>query len=353
MTLRFLLLPLALLAAAAVAQDDRTPAPPASDAAVLGSEDFAAAAQRFAIALAARRGLDPAWTSSVLGQARWLPAVRRLMQPSSTSAVKNWQVYRDHFLDSSRIDAGVRFWIENRAALARAEQAYGVLASVIVGILGVETIYGRNMGDFRVLDALATLAFDFPPAHPRAAARQSYFLGELENFLVLAANTGFDPLQRRGSYAGAMGMPQFMPGSQANYAVDFDGDGSIDLYGSAADAIGSVANYLNAHGWQRGVAPFFPMLFDPQRLDLATLLEPDILPTFSVDAFLAHGAILWGDALRYPGKLALVELRNGAAPPQYVAGTQNFYAITRYNQSSYYAMAVIELGRAVEAELDP
>ncbi len=325
---------------------------PLEPAVLRQTDSFEQRAERFADQVAARHGLDAEALRRVLGQAELLPTVQRLILPSAPARAKDWQAYRARFIQPVRIRAGVRFWDEHRALLERAQDRWGVPASVIVGILGVETGFGQNMGSFRVLDALATLAFAFPPSHPRAAARQSYFIGELESFLVAAATNDFDPLQALGSYAGAMGMPQFMPSSQKAYAVDFDGDGRIDLYGSAADAIGSVANYLQAHGWQRGVAPFYPVLLPSDRsVDKPTLMAPDILPTFSVAQFTDLGALLWGDAVNHPGKLALVELENGGAPPQYVAGTENFYVVTRYNQSSYYAMAVLELGREIETAL--
>jgi membrane-bound lytic murein transglycosylase B len=148
-----------------------------------------------------------------------------------------------------------------------------------------------------------------------------------------------------------MGLPQFMPSSWARFAVDFDGDGRIDLFASPADAIGSVANYFKAFNWQPGLPTHYSVRFDTERLDLDALLVPDILPTFSVASFQAKGAILEGAALAHSGPLALVELQNGSEPPSYVAGTDNFYAITRYNWSSYYAMAVIELGQAVAREM--
>ena len=308
-------------------------------------------AMAFADDMAARRNLDPVWVREMVGQARQLPTVTRLMTPGSASAPKNWRVYRSRFIDPVRIRAGVRFWQDNRAALARAEQEFGVPAEIIVGIIGVETIYGQQMGSFRVADALATLAFDFPASHPRAAERSTYFKGELEQFLALHQRAGSDPFQPRGSYAGAMGMPQFMPTSWARYAVDFDGDGRIDLFNSPADAIGSVANYFKGYGWTPGMPSYYPVSFDAQKLDMDALLAPDILPTFSVASFTAKGAVLEGDALQHKGPLALVELQNGGDTPSYVAGTENFYTITRYNWSSYYAMAVLELGREVAAAL--
>ena len=310
-----------------------------------------AEAMQFADDLASRRDLDPQWVREALGQARYNPTVARLMQPPTQAFVKNWRVYRSRFIDPIRIEAGVRFWRANQASLARAEKEYGVPAEIIVGIIGVETIYGRDTGSFRVIDALATLAFDFPASHPRATERSAYFKGEIEQFLTLQSRRGSDPFEAKGSYAGAMGMPQFMPSSWIKYAVDFDGDGTIDLWDSAADVIGSVASYFKAFNWQPGMPTHYPVSFDQSRLDMDALLAPDILPTFSVASFTAKGAVLEGPALTHKGPLALVELLNGPDTPSYVAGTENFYAITRYNWSSYYAMAVIELGREVAARV--
>ena len=310
-------------------------------------------AMQFADDVASRRDLDPQWVRQALGQARFVPTVARLMQPPAKTFVKNWRVYRSRFIDPIRIEAGVRFWQANRATLERAEKEYGVPANIIVGIIGVETIYGRDTGSFRVMDALATLAFDFPASHPRAAERSTFFKGEIEQFLTLQNRRGADPFEPRGSFAGAMGLPQFMPSSVVRYAVDFDGDGSIDLWNSPADVIGSVANYFKAFNWQPGMPTHYPVAFDNARLDKEALMAPDILPTFSVASFTAKGAVLEGQALEHKGPLALVELLNGPDAPQYVAGTENFYAITRYNWSSYYAMAVIELGREVAARIKP
>ncbi|MEO8020836.1 lytic murein transglycosylase B [Polaromonas sp.] len=304
-------------------------------------------AMRFADDLASRRDLDVQWVREAIGHARYSPTIVRLMQPPAKTFTKNWRVYRSRFIDPVRIAAGVRFWQENQAALARAEKEYGVPPEIIVGIIGVETIYGRDTGKFRVLDALATLSFDFPATHPRARERSEFFRGELEQFLSMQSRLDSDPLAPRGSYAGAMGMPQFMPSSWVKHAVDFDGDGKVDLWDSPADVIGSVASYFKAFNWQPGMPTHYPVRFDAATLDMNALMAPDILPTFSVAGFTAKGAVLEVDAQNHTGPLALIELLNGGGAPVYVAGTENFYAITRYNWSSYYAMAVIELGQSV------
>lgn len=300
---------------------------------------------------AQRLQLDPIWLKNTLAQAQRLPSVERLVLPPSSPTAKNWAAYRARFIEPIRIQAGVRFWQNHRTALERAEREYGVPASVIVGIIGVETLYGQNTGNFRILDALATLAFHFPSAHPRAAARQAFFQSELAQFLLLTSRSGADPLGIRGSYAGAMGLPQFMPSSWAKFAVDFDGDGRIDLFGSPHDAIGSVANYFKAFDWRPGMPTHYPVSLTPGQSNMESLLAPDILPTFSVASFVGQGASLTGAALEHKGPLALIELLNGPDAPSYVAGTENFYAITRYNWSSYYAMAVIELAEAVAREM--
>ena len=301
--------------------------------------------------MALRQGLDGERVQSALRQAKSLPVVQQLVLPPATPQAKNWAAYRERFIEPRRIQAGVRFWQRHRQALERAEQQYGVPASIVVGIIGVETLYGENTGRFRVLDALTTLAFEFPSAHPRAAERQRFFRDELEQFLRMTLEAGMDPLQVRGSYAGAMGLPQFMPSSWVRHAVDFDGDGRIDLFNSASDAIGSVAQYFRAHQWQPGQPTHFPVTVVPGQTDLETLLAPDILPSFSPATMQALGGALGEAALQHPGPLALVELRNAEQPPSYVAGTENFYAITRYNWSSYYAMAVIELASEVSREM--
>jgi membrane-bound lytic murein transglycosylase B len=301
----------------------------------------------FAEDLAARRGLDAGWVERQLALARRQPAVERFIMPPPAGTAKNWAAYRDRFVEPQRINAGAAFWQAHAAWLQRAEDRYGVPAAIVVGIIGVETFYGRHLGGFRTIDALATLAFDFPVGRKD---RSAFFRSELEAFLVLSQREGSDPQAAKASFAGAMGLPQFMPSSIINHAVDFDGDGHINLHTSPADAIGSVANYLAAFGWQRGVPTHFDVAVPVDVADRAVLLAPDIVPSFSAAQFAQRGAVL-GDAARaHDGPLALVLLENGPSAPTHIAGTANFYAITRYNWSSYYALAVITLGEAVQRQ---
>jgi len=306
---------------------------------------------QFAAEVAQRQGLDVVWVRSALAQSRFMPAVAKLIMPPPAGKAKNWAAYRDRFIEPQRIAAGVAFWQANDRWLKQAEEVYGVPPEIVIGIIGVETLYGQHMGGFRVIDALATLAFDFPPGRKN---RSAFFKDELEQWLVLSHREGRDPLKAKGSYAGALGMPQFMPSSVARYAVDFDGDGHIDLHASCADVIGSVARYLADFGWQRALITHLQVTPPADVTQRAELLAPDILPSFTAQEFIDHGAVFGSEAelARIGGpagttRLALVELQNGDAAPSHVAGTGNFYAVTRYNWSSYYALAVIELGAAV------
>jgi len=300
----------------------------------------------FGAALAERQGLDPAWVRAALEQARFQPNVARFIMPPPAGTAKNWAAYRSRFVEPIRIRAGVAFWGANEKWLAMAEEVYGVPPEIVVGIVGVESIYGRQMGNFRLIDALATLAFDFPAGR---SDRSAFFKDELESWFVLCKSEGIDPVAWKGSYAGAIGMAQFMPSSFNKYAVDLDGDGHVNLHDSAADVIGSVAHYLAEFGWKRGLPVRFPVQPPTDTADRAALLVPDILPTFSFAEMVARGAVLPPEAASVDSTLALVELQNGTAAPSYVAGTSNFYAVTRYNWSSYYALAVVELGEAVKA----
>lgn len=294
--------------------------------------------------IADRRGLGAAWVVRQLAQARKVEAVQRLMMPPPPGQPKNWAAYRDRFVEPRRIAAGAEFWRANERWLAEAEARWGVPAEIVVGVIGVETYYGRFMGSFRVIDALATLSFDFPTGR---RDRTPYFRQELEEFLVWCDREGVDPQEPRGSFAGAMGLAQFMPGSLNRWAVDFDGNGHVDLTGGAADAIGSVAHYLAEHGWRRGMPTHYAVQPPADPAAREALLAPDIVPSFSAAQFESFGAVLPESARTHEGPLALVQLDNGGAAPSHVAGTQNFYAITRYNWSSYYALAVVTLGEAV------
>jgi len=304
---------------------------------------------RFGAALAERHGLDAAWVQSALAESKYIPSVAKLIMPPPAGTAKNWALYKSRFIEPIRIRAGAAFWQANEAWLRLAEERYGVPADIVVGVIGVETIYGRHMGNYRVIDALATLSFDFPTGR---RDRSAFFREELENLFVLSHRERISPLALKGSYAGAIGMPQFMPSSVTAHAVDLDGDGHIDLHGSGADVIGSVANFLAKHGWRRGLPVYFDVDVPVDAAARAELLAPDIVPLFSPKEFIDRGARLGPGAMNLEGKLALVELHNGEAAPSYVAGTTNFYAITRYNWSSYYAMAVIALGEAVRQRRD-
>ncbi len=306
-----------------------------------------AAALAFADEVGTQRGLSAPWLRQQLAQAHRVDAVRQLVMPPPVGSAKNWAAYRSRFIEPQRIGAGVAFWRDNEAWLAEAEARWGVPAAIIVAIIGVETFYGRVTGGFRLIDALATLAFDFPSGRKD---RSEFFRTELAEFFVLCQREGRDPQLQKGSFAGAQGLPQFMPSSINRYAVDMDGDGHTDLLGSAADAVGSVAHYLQAFGWQRGMPTHFSVAVPVDSSERALLLAPDITPTFSATQMAEHGAELEAAGRAHEGLLALVELQNGALAASYVAGTANFFALTRYNWSSYYAMAVIELAAALRPQ---
>jgi membrane-bound lytic murein transglycosylase B len=302
---------------------------------------------RFADDVAQRQGLDASWVRAALERARYNPAVARLIMPTTNGATKNWAAYRARFVEPVRLRAGLAFWRANERWLTLAEERFGVPPEIIVGIVGVESLFGQQTGNFRVIDALATLAFDFPPGR---SDRAPFFRDELEAFFSMCSKNGMEPLEVKGSYAGAIGMPQFLPSSLIKYAVDLDDDGRIDLNDSPADVIGSVANYLFTFGWQRGVPTHFAVMQPPETADRAAMLVPDIVPTFTAEEFSQRGAVLSPAGRSFEGKLALVELQNGDAAPSDVAGTANFYVVTRYNWSSYYALAVIELGETLARE---
>lgn len=333
-----------------------SPAPAAPPAAAPGSFAQHPAALAFARQLDAEQGWSEGWAERWIGhEARHRPQIVRLMTPMPRGTLRDWPAYRARFVEPVRIQAGLRFWQQHAASLERAEREFGVPDWLIVGIIGVETLYGRHMGTHRVLDALATLAFDFPPEHPRAAQRSEFFRSELAAFLRLSREHPRPPDGWRGSFAGAIGLPQFMPSNWPRFGVDFDADGRIDLIDSVPDAIGSVGRFLREHGWQPGMATHFALSFDAARLDLPALLAPSIRPSFTLEQLQALGVQPSPAAAQHSGPLALVELEQGdpargGQPSSFWLGTQNFFAISRYNPSSYYVMAVIDLGQAVRAQ---
>ena len=251
--------------------------------------------------------------------------------------VLTWKEYRRIFITKARIDQGVTFWNANAAALARAQTQYGVSPEMVVAIIGVETSYGRNTGTFRVLDALATLAFDYPP-------RAAFFKGELEQFLVLTQEQHIDPKSLLGSYAGAMGFAQFIPSSYRHFAVDFDSDGAKDLWRNPTDAIGSVANYFREHDWQAGKPVVMQLTAPAEALDTVAGTDPEPKQRFSE----LVGKAFTGGAISGDEPVALFKLE-GESGVEYWLGMHNFYVITRYNHSPLYALAVFQLANALIA----
>jgi membrane-bound lytic murein transglycosylase B len=241
----------------------------------------------------------------------------------------SWDDYRAQFVNQLRVNRGLAFWKENSKALKRAEKRYGVPAQYIIAIIGVETNYGRNMGRYRVIDALSTLAFDYAPRAP-------FFRRELEQYLLLAREAGLDVFALRGSYAGAIGIPQFMPTSLRRYAVDFNGDGRIDLSRSSTDAVGSVGNFLKEHGWQAGEPVLYRAKPSPEAL--ARYVDGSLDPRNPVADMVAAGLELEPAPQSAAALGALVAL--GA---EYRVGLKNFWVITRYNRSTFYATAVSDL----------
>ncbi len=286
--------------------------------------------------MVARHHFDRASLTALLAQARLRPSILSAM--ARPSEAKPWYEYRQIFVDNKRIAAGSDFWKQHAATLKRAEQEYGVPAAMIVAIIGVETFYGRNTGSYRVLDALATLAFS-------NGKRADYFREELEHYLLLARDAGFSPLAVKGSYAGAMGISQFMPSSYRAYGIDFDGDGHRDLWANPEDAIGSVANYFRAKGWVTG-APVAVAVRNPAEpgLGLANRGWSFRIPMRDWPNI----GVMPEQADTSTAEAMLLELQ-GESAKEYWLAYQNFYVITRYNHSFHYAMAAWQLSLALQA----
>jgi len=303
---------------------------PAPDEALQQRPELAA----FISAMVDKHGFDRTSLQALFREVQLKPGIVKAISKPAES--KRWDEYQPMFVTPARISGGVKFLDENSAVLARAEREYGVPAEVIAAVIGVETRYGKNTGSYRVMDALTTLALDFP-------SRAPFFLGELENYLLLAQQEGMDPLSMKGSYAGAMGIGQFMPGSYLRYAVDFDGDGRRDLGHDTADAIGSVANYLAAYGWDQGQPVAVPARVDG--VEFRGLLGKGFESMRSM-AELQQLGVTAPNAPSAQMQAQLLSLETSGGP-EYWLGFNNFYVITRYNRSIYYAMAVYQLSREI------
>ncbi|HSN40494.1 MAG TPA: lytic murein transglycosylase B [Burkholderiales bacterium] len=273
----------------------------------------------------------------VFSQVQLRPAIIRAISTPATA--KPWYEFRSRYVNTERIDGGLRFWGQNAAALARASREFGVPEEIIVAIIGIETHYGRNTGSFRVLDALATLAFDYPP-------RAGFFMEQLEEYLLLSREARLNVLDVKGSYAGAIGIPQFLPGSYRKYAIDFDGDGRRDL-NDAADAIGSIANYLLSFGWQAGEPVAVPA--EAGASDTDAMLAAGLKPAIKVGELRRRGITPLAP-VRDEAEAALFTVET-ASGTDYWLGLQNFYVITRYNRSVNYAMAVRDLAETLRTSM--
>jgi len=289
-------------------------------------DEFVAAMQR-------EHAFEPAALRPLLLRADRLDSV--LAAIAKPAEYKPWHQYRPIFITDARIRAGVAFWNQHAQSLAQAAKSAGVPAEIIVAIIGIETSYGANAGNYLVLEALATLAFHYPPRAP-------FFRSELVNFLLLARDEGFDPTVLKGSYAGAMGIPQFMPSSFRAYAVDFDQDGRRDIWGNPTDAIGSVANYLQRHGWEANQPIALRAIVPRGR-------ETPVSRSVDLDRTLADYATLGvtPDGAGPTAAKATLLAYEGQHGNEYWLGLKNFYVITRYNRSPKYALAVFQLAEEI------
>ena len=306
--------------------------------------------------MSARYDFDEAALHALFARVSYSATAVKLVTPSPSPSVKNWRVYQSRFLDQVRINAGVRFWRANQATLQRAYEEFGVPPEVVVGIIGVETIYGRFMGNFRVLDALTTLSFDYPNTANRAD-RQATFRKNLEDYLVWTRDSQIDPTTVLGSYTGAIGIPQFLPSSIVQYAVSYDGNKQIDLRTSQADAIGSVANYLRQNGWENGRPVVWKIGTDAGSLGVAQAAadgKPE--PHWPLDQLLRAGLLLNEPGVDIAPEagtpVTVVDLPSPGRGTEFMLGLKNFYVLTRYNRSFFYALAVYQLGERVKAQME-
>ncbi|WP_417863142.1 lytic murein transglycosylase B [Vreelandella venusta] len=288
------------------------------------------------------QGIPRQWLTDALNQANFSQSVLDAMEGAAERRLR-WYEYRDIFLTQQRIEEGAEFISEYEDAFIRAEDVYGVPPEIIAAIIGVETYYGKHKGSHLVLDSLATLAFNHP-------VRGSFFRGELAAFLKIAHEQGVEVDELYGSYAGAMGYPQFIPTSYQAYAVDFDGDGKRDLWENPVDAIGSVANYFAVHGWQRDGAIYHEADGPdsvPETLPINQTSKPEVTVSEAIEAGIEPQNALDSELLVVPLRLELAD-----DSIQYRLGEYNFYVITRYNHSHLYAMAVTELSEAIARQVE-
>ena len=297
--------------------------------------------QAFVDELAQRHGFAKAELKRVFAKTQRVdPILEAIARPAER--IRGWEEYRALLLTERRVAEGLEFWKKQRRSLERAERKYGVAPEYVVAIIGVETFYGRNTGSWRVVDALTTLAFDYPP-------RAGFFRSELENYLLMVRDAGWDVFAVRGSYAGAIGIPQFMPSSARRYAVDFDGNGKIDLQKSRPDAIGSVANFLKVHGWQRDADVVVEARVEGEAWRGFT--HPRFEPRHSLSE-LRQAGIDFDSPQPAGAEATLIELGNLERPSEFRVGLRNFYVITRYNRSALYAAAVADLARELRKSYD-
>ena len=301
------------------------------------------AAMKVVDELVQEEGFDREQLLQVFAQAeRQDSALKAMTRPAEKT--KAWYEYREIFLNEKREKQGLAFIAEHRETLARAERELGVPAEIIVAILGVETYYGRIAGNYRVIDALSSMAFDYPEQLSNYEKRSAFFTSELKNYLILTRDQGMDPLALKGSYAGAMGYGQFMPSSYRSYAIDFDGDEKIDIWNNPVDAIGSVANYFKRHGWRTGEGVVFAADAAPDVADeLFVKTRSDLKPVRTVAQFAEAGVVARQELAPEAMATAMkFELKDGY---EYWLGLHNFYVITRYNHSAMYAMSVYQLSQ--------
>lgn len=292
------------------------------------------AMEHFINTLVTSHDFERSQLEQTFSEARYLQSViDAITRPAEKLA---WYRYKQIFLTEDRINGGVEYWQRHASVLSRAEEKFGVPAEIIVAIIGIETRYGSHKGNYRVIDSLSTLAFHYPK-------RADFFRSELEQFMLLTREQQVNPLEITGSYAGAMGVPQFISSSYRNYAIDFDGDNYINLWTSHHDAIGSVANYFSRHGWISGAPVIYPVPDLPGEAE--QLVQDDPRPQTAYASLQRVGVDL-GRQLAPDTRVALLEFEetNG---PVYWLGLKNFYVITRYNHSQLYALAAYLLSREI------